>query len=378
MGIRILTLVVLQASALLAQDITGAWQGTIHTTKDFREVIRISDGNVLKAQLFGLDTQPGLIFVTRPGQSFTATAVTLQRNAIRMEFAGIGAVYEGTLSADRNSIAGALSQNGSTSTLNLVRATPQTAWLIPEMPAPEKSLTADVNLWFEVATIKPTPPGTRGGGSGPDPGGRFTAHNTTLSGLIGGAYGVNRNRMENVPGWLDTDRFELVAKADTEGTLNDAQIKVMMRKLLAGRLNLRAHLEKKELMMYALNVQSSGARLTPSTSDTNDPSPGGMTRQPGHWHVTALNVNMETFAGGLQGVLDQPVTNQTGLAGRFDITLDWAPDELQSAGKPPSNDGSAFPDLLTALKNQLGLMLERTKGLVDVLVIDHVEKPSEN
>jgi uncharacterized protein (TIGR03435 family) len=184
--------------------------------------------------------------------------------------------------------------------------------------------------------------------------------------------------MENVPAWLDTDRFDIAAKADMEGTPNNAQVSVMLRKLLADRLNLRYNIEKKETTIYALTVQGSGSRLTPSTSDPNGPSPGGMTRQPGHWHVTALNVNMETFAAGLQGVLDQPVMDRTGLSGRFDITLDWAPDEFQSAANPPSDNGAAFPDLFTALKNQLGLKLERTKGLVEIFVIDHVEKPSKN
>ncbi len=380
-SILTLTFVVLKASALFAQDITGTWQGTIHTTRDFREIIKISkDGIVLKAVLFGLDTQPGLNFYTRPGLSFISTGVNFQRNTVRMEFPGIGGVYQGTLSADGNSIAGGLSQNGSTLTLNLERTTAQTAWRIPGMPVPEKPTTADVNPSFEVATIKPTPPGTQGGGSGPSPGGRFTAHNLPLSGLIGGAYGLNRNRMENVPGWLDTDRFDIMAKADMEGTPNKAQVTAMLRKLLADRLNLRFHLVKKEATIYALTVQSSGSKLTPSTSDPNDPAPpGGMTRQPGHWHVTALNVNMEGFAAGLQGnVLDQPVIDRTGLSGRFDITLDWAPDEFQSAGNPPSDNDAAFPDLFSALRNQLGLKLERTKGLVDILVIDHLEKPSEN
>jgi len=211
--------VVLQASALFAQGITGTWQGTIHTTRDFREIIQISkDGTVLKAVLFALGRQPGLNFGTRPGLSFTSTAVSFQRNVIRMEFAGIGGVYQGTLSADGNSIAGGLSQNGATLTLNLVRATAQTAWPVPEMPVPEKPLTADVDPAFEVATIKPTPPGTLGSGSGPSPGGRFTAHNMTLSALMADAYGLNRNRMENVPGWLDIDRFDMVAKTDMDRT----------------------------------------------------------------------------------------------------------------------------------------------------------------
>ena len=88
---------------------------------------------------------------------------------------------------------------------------------------------------------------------------------------------------------------------------------------------------------------------------------------------------MQAFASGLQGnVLDQPVIDRTGLSGRFDISLDWAPDDLQSAGNPQPDNSAAFPDLFTALKDQLGLKLESTKGLVDIFVIDHVEKPSEN
>lgn len=366
--IWIAALLALPAVALCAQDITGTWQGAIHTTRDFREVIQISkNGNSLKAVLIGIDTQPGLNFDTLPGQSFLSSSVSFQGKAIRMQFPGIGGAYQGTLSADGTSIAGRLSQNATTLTFNLVRATEQTAWPIPEMPVPAKPITADVKESFEVATIKPTPPGTQGGGSGPSPGGRFTVHNMPLSGLIGGAYGVNRNRMENVPGWLDTDRFDIVAKADMDGAPNKAQVTAMLRKLFADRLNLRSHFEKKEATIYALTVQSSGPGLTPSTSDPNVPGPGGMTRQPGHWRVTALNVNMETFAGGLQGVLDQPVIDRTGLSGHFDITLDWSPD-----------DSTDFPDLFTALKDQLGLKLESTKGLVEIFVIDHVEKPSEN
>jgi uncharacterized protein (TIGR03435 family) len=371
----LVALLALQGSFLLAQDISGTWQGTIHSTRDVREVIQISkNGSVFKAVLFGLEAQPGLNFDTRPGQSFTSTAVTLHRNAVRMEFGGIGSVYQGRVSADGNSIAGSLFRNATALTLNLSRATPQTLWPIPEASALEKPMTADAGESFEVVTIKPTPPGTQGGGSGPSPGGYFTTHNMPLSGLIGGAYGVNRKRMENVPGWLDTDRFDIVAKADIEGTLTGAQVKPLIRNLLADRLNLRFHFEKKEATIYVLTVQSSGPKLTASTSDPNAAGPGGMTRQPGHWHVTALNTNMAAFAGGLQGnVLDQPVIDRTGLTGRFDITLDWAPDELQS----PAN-GAAFPDLFTALKNQLGLKLESTKGLVDILVIDHVGKPSGN
>src|SRR5580698_6659492 len=96
-------IVALQASAVLAQDITGTWQGTVpaalHSTRDFREVIQISkDGNVLKAILFGIDSQPGLNFNTQPGQSFPSSSVAFQGNAIKIQFPGIGGRYQGTLS----------------------------------------------------------------------------------------------------------------------------------------------------------------------------------------------------------------------------------------------------------------------------------------
>lgn len=198
----------------------------------------------------------------------------------------------------------------------------------------------------------------------------------TLGDLVSFAYGLNRNRIENVPAWLFTDRFDIVARADMAGTPDKAQVTEMLQKLLADRLSLRFHREKKESTLYVLTVQNSGSRLTPSTSGSNNQGPGGMTRQPGHWHVTALNMNMEEFAAGLSGnALDQPVIDRTGISGRFDITLDWAPNEVTN---PAPDDDSSFPDLFTALRNQLGLKLESTKGLVDVLVIDHVEKPSEN
>jgi uncharacterized protein (TIGR03435 family) len=93
---------------------------------------------------------------------------------------------------------------------------------------------------------------------------------------------------------------------------------------------------------------------------------------------------MEEFAGLMQSaVLDKPVIDQTGLAGRFDFTLKWTPDEFQFAGlgiKPPApaDNADAPPDLFTAMQQQLGLKLESTKAPADVLVIDHVEKPSEN
>jgi len=205
----------------------------------------------------------------------------------------------------------------------------------------------------------------------------------TLGALLLFAYGLNRNQIKNEPAWFETDRFDIVAKADMAGAPNKAQQMMMLQKLLADRLNLRFHREKKEGTVFALTVQNSGSKLTANTGDPDGPAPAGITRGPGHWHLTAANLNMETFAMGLQGnVLERPVIDRTGLSGRFDITLDWTPDEFQSPDPgvttPALDTGAAFPNLYTALRDQLGLKLEPTKGLVEIFVIDHVERPSEN
>ncbi|MGA2115354.1 MAG: TIGR03435 family protein [Bryobacteraceae bacterium] len=155
----------------------------------------------------------------------------------------------------------------------------------------------------------------------------------------------------------------------------------MLRKLLADRFHLAFHRENKELSAYAIVVGKTGSKLTKSTGDPNG-LPGLGFR--GLGLLNARNANMVDFAGLMQStVLDRPVVDQTGLSGRFDFELKWTPDEFQFAGlgvkvPPPTDNVDALPDLFTAIQQQLGLRLESTKALVDVLVIDRVEKPSAN
>lgn len=244
----------------------------------------------------------------------------------------------------------------------------------------EKPMPVDAKPSFELATIKPSPPDARGGGSGMNPGGRFTARNSSLKGLMLLGYGLHPSQIEGGPTWFGTDRFDIVAKADTAGAPSRAQVMMMVQKLLADRFTLRFHREKKELAIYALTVRNSGSKLTPSTGD-----PNGLPTMRGdpHGHLTAGNMTMEEFAMGLQGnVLDRPVIDRTGLSGRFDFTLDWTPDEFQAPGPgartPTPDSGATFPNLFTAVKDQLGLKLESTKGAVEIFIIDRVEKPSGN
>ena len=133
--------------------------------------------------------------------------------------------------------------------------------------------------------------------------------------------------------------------------------------------------------MYALTVGKNGPRLT--RSEAASPFPNLVPRGPGNWPVR--NATMEEVAGVMQSHLDRPVLDQTGLKGRFDFHLQWTSEETQLASvrgpdtppKPP-DAAETQPDLFTALQEQLGLKLESIKAQVVVLVIDKVEKPSEN
>jgi uncharacterized protein (TIGR03435 family) len=132
--------------------------------------------------------------------------------------------------------------------------------------------------------------------------------------------------------------------------------------------------------VYAITVGKTGPKLTKSEGDPNG-LPGLFFR--GLGVLPARNATMADFAGVMQAaVLDRPVVDQTGLPGRYDFTLTWTPDEFQFGGlgmKPPAtSEGATAPDLFTAMQQQLGLKLESTKAPAEILVIDRVEKPSEN
>jgi uncharacterized protein (TIGR03435 family) len=242
-------------------------------------------------------------------------------------------------------------------------------------------MAADAKPQFEVATIKPSAPGERFSIL-VNRSGLLTTTNTTLSDLIKFAYGLHPRQITRGPAWLESEHFTITAKPDTEGMPNGPQLKTMMQKLLEDRFKLKFHTEKKELSVYAITVTKTGAKLTKNDSGGSLPGFGGG----GPRGLNAMNATMAEFAGMLQlNILDQPVVDQTGLgATRYNFILKWTPDasQIQLAGgpvPPPAADNAdAPPDLFLAFQQQLGLKLESTKALADVMVIDGVEKPSEN
>jgi len=365
-------------SQLSGQNITGTWQGTIQPPqaqgRGLRIVLKISttDADKLAAVMYSIDQQSPAI----PATTFTRSGST-----VKMTVTPLNGTYEGKVSADGNSIEGIWSQ-GMPLTLNLVRATPETAWVIPEPPPPPKTMAADANPGFEVATIKPARPEGRFSLT-VNRSGMLNTTSTTVADLIKFAYDLHPRQITKGPAWLESEKYDITAKPDTEGIPNPTQLKLMVQKLLKERFQLTFHNEKKELSVYAITVTKTGPKLTKNESGGNLPGYGG-----GRGTFIVRNSSIAEFGHILQAnILEQPVVDQTGLgATRYDFTLKWTPDPSQSQiggpappnAPPPADNADTPPDIFTAFQQQLGLKLENTKAPVDVMVVDRLEKPSDN
>jgi len=356
-----------------AQNIADTWQGTLHAGRDLRTVVKISkaDDGGYKAVFYSID---------QGGDGLPVTKITLDGTAVKMSLTAIGGTYDGKLSPDGKTIVGTWSQGPNPLPLTLTRATAETEWTIPPPTPRLPPMNANASPTFEVATIKPSKP-DQPGKAFLVQGRRFKTINTTMTEIISFAYGVHSKQIIGAPAWFDTDKFDIDAQPDGEGAPNDKQWKGMMQKLVTERSKLTFHRDKRELSVYVLSAAKTGPKLTRSEGDPNG-LPGLFFRALGDLNVR--NANMADFTSLLQNaVLDRPVVDQTRLAGRWDFLLKWTPDDSQFGGLaakiPPPTDGStAPPALYTAIQEQIGLKLDATKAPAEVLVIDHVEKPSEN
>lgn len=241
---------------------------------------------------------------------------------------------------------------------------------------------------FEVATIRPTVPDDVNAGRyiRMQSAHRFQARNYTVNGLIAAAYNLNPRAISGGPRWTESDHFEIIAESpgDLRPTYDDQM--AMLRKLLADRFDLALHREKKEFSIYELTVSRGGSKLkvsaapadeSPNVTSTVYPAEGGGID---HVLLPGRNVTLAQFAAILQrAILDRPVVDSTGLTGRYDFDLEWMPDETQFGGQLiPGQPDSPKLGLFAALQQQLGLRIEATRGPVETLVIDRIEKPSDN
>ena len=154
----------------------------------------------------------------------------------------------------------------------------------------------------------------------------------------------------------------------------------MLRKLLAERFKLTFHRERKDFSIYELEVAAGGPKLKVSTAAADEPPALVSTVYPQKVVLPARNATMADFVAMMQrAMMDRPVVDETGLKGRYDFDLEWAPDETQFGGELPRapSDAQAAP-LFTAIREQLGLEFKATRGPVDALVVDGAERPAED
>jgi uncharacterized protein (TIGR03435 family) len=241
--------------------------------------------------------------------------------------------------------------------------------LLPAQQAPEAPLT------FAVATIKPSAPDAVAATQ--IRGNRFATEGTTFVDVFKYAYNVHPDQVMGGPGWLRTEKFDILADPETEKRPSSDQMKAMVRQLLVERFHLMMHREQKVLPVYALVKTADQPNLKSTTDLSGIPVVGYNPRG----ELRVGNATMANFATFLQRfVLDRPAVDQTGIGGRFDLVLRWTPDNFRAGGElgDTQEDASAPPNLFTAMKEQLGLKLQPTKAATDVFVIDRAEKPSEN
>ncbi len=250
---------------------------------------------------------------------------------------------------------------------------------------------------FEIASIKPA-----AGGQGMfirmNPGGRLSVSNMPLKELIVLAYRIMPFQISGGPPWIESARFDIEAKPEVAPKQGDIQ--PMLQALLAERFNFVLRRESREMPVYALVLARKDGKLGPKLTEPQtgscferDPTkdiaeqaksgarPCGMMRM-GLGEFTGSSIPLDNLCATLSRMLERTVINKTGLTGKYDVALEFAPDEARIASLPPDAPRPQIdwngPTIFTAIQEQLGLKLEPQKGPVEVFVVERAEKPTEN
>jgi uncharacterized protein (TIGR03435 family) len=272
---------------------------------------------------------------------------------------------------------------------------------------------ASAALAFEVVSVKPVPPGAKitmmGMRNTPD---GIQCESITLTMLVRAAYGgflklPSDDSVSGLPDWARAGSYAIDARmseaqaAEFKGLSKDEQEQrreAMLQSLLADRFQMKAHRESRQMPDFDLVVAKSGAKLQEGDASPNGvkdrdgkPVVGSLLRMSGMGKVTAQALSMDQLANFLTQPmigLGRPVKDKTGLTGKYTFSLDWTPDPglgggpgtgLMGGAPPPPPPGSDLgPSIFTALQEQIGLKLQPSTGTFDVIVVDHVERPSEN
>jgi uncharacterized protein (TIGR03435 family) len=221
---------------------------------------------------------------------------------------------------------------------------------------------------FDVASIRPSSGDMKFERNGKTEAahGTLAMRDVTVSTCIQWAYGVSQAQIQG-PASLTDVHYDITAKTDPDAT--EKQMRLMLRTLLSDRFKLALHVEKKELHVYSLVVSKGGVKMHPS-------APGGtMSRENSATGMVARSITMRELADYLSDPLNAPLTDETGLQGAYDLTIDFTPYVDMERGDVRPDPAAV---LKAALRGDLGLDLVKGMKSVDVMVVDHVEPPSSN
>ena len=270
-------------------------------------------------------------------------------------------------------------------------------WMLAQNPATGGSLPS-----FEVASIRPSDPAR----CAPFP--MVDGHNSrvemkcvTLKFLLQLAYGVRDFQISGGPGWIGSTQYDIAAKeaakpdasavpdkdvadlTDDERKTQGGRLRALLQPFLADRFQLKTHRETKQLPVYVLTVAKGGPKLK---IDEKTPNVSGGLRL-GRAFLAGEQTRISLLVQAVSQIVGRPILDRTGLTSKYDFELKWTPDQSSPNGPlggplPPSPDAAPadpnLPTIFTAIQEQLGLKLDSSKGPVEIIVIDHVERPSEN
>ena len=358
---HVFCLVVLACGAVSAQTITGTWQGTLPVAENPRVSLKITkaaDGS-LHGTRYQLDK-------SAEGISLSSVTFTAPDFSIEQIYAGFS--FHGKLSVDGRSIEGAWNDGKQTYPLTFTLATPETLWKREVPPA----MAADANPSFEVATIKPSAPDSKGAGFMMRTR-QFTAPNHTVQELIKFAYNLRDRQIQGGPAWFAVAKFDIAGEPDAPGLPSEQQYRLMVKKLLADRFHLTTHSIQQVFPLYALTWDRNAPPLPVADPEfrlgsiyvkgiANDQT---LLRFVGH--------TIPMFADILMNFIkDRQVVDQTGLTGRFEFTLTYPTGVLN--GSDDEEKANAF---MRALQ-PLGFKLTPKREPIEVIVVDHLDRPTAN
>jgi uncharacterized protein (TIGR03435 family) len=224
---------------------------------------------------------------------------------------------------------------------------------------------------FDVASVKAIPPpvGSYRADFGTASHGQLTLMNVTFSECVRYAFSINNDYQIAGPNWIKSRQylFDIIGRspAETQGS----ELRAMLQALLAERFHLEAHREPREIQHLELSIAKKGSKLKEADSETGTAANSGVMGR-----IISTGLPMSELAALLSRFLRLPVLDATGLPGAYDVRLIWTPDQVA-----PTLEPSEYPELFTAIRDQLGLALQSRKSPVDVIVVDRAEKiPIEN